>query len=97
MPRSVDTIPTVPGSPIAVDHRRPFTTVVLARSGYAPFYTALRTNGHRANFPSRLILRDVSVVAVYDDGTALVHATAPALRNARSTYLIERKGLLAVG
>ena len=82
---------------IRTDDRRPFTACVLRRAGYAPHGVALRSNGtHWSHFPCRHVLRNVKVLHVEDE-TATVVATIPALRNARSVYVISRADLLAVG
>jgi hypothetical protein len=99
---SHNTTTSRPASHIKVDNRRPFTAVVHARYLFQnhnhTVSLAVRSNGaHFARFPVRLILRNVAVEAIHDDGTVTVQATAPALLNAKGRYVIERSGLLAVG
>jgi hypothetical protein len=99
---SHNTATSRPASRIKVDVRRPFTAVVHARYLFASaphtVSMAVRSNRkHFARFPARLILRNVQVETIHDDGTVTVQATVPALLNAKGRYVIERSGLLAVG
>jgi hypothetical protein len=102
MNTNTNTIAARPVSSIRVDNRKPFTATVHARYLFdnAPTTVSLvvRSNGkHFSRFPTRLILRNVTVESIHDDGTATVQATVPALLNSKGRYVIERSGLLAIG
>ena len=84
--------------------RKPFTAVVIGiyspsdKLYFHPFDEFVRHDSTKCKLPCRLLMRNVVVQHVYDNGTAVVTGYVPAIGGTSNLffYLIEKDGLRLV-